>query len=322
MKNKVNNKVSNKVNNSTKCNILINNQWFDYELVELIKSFGLNKDSLLRALNNKSEQGWGRIKANDNKLYIVSWNTPTIKSIDEQKLDFAKWYNNSYQSIYLEVRKNFKTMSCEDIEDLISDAMLYCVKQIDLGYGINHYLKTMMFKIKHLAIDNYRKYPPNITIVLVENYNKQDESEPDFIEYEIREPQTVLFSSVLEDDSSKEDVEFYDKLTHVELTNDTNAMDNMNNDIKMQVLIMFLSNTFNQSEINVWRTITTTRQTNSKSMKYKEVGLQNGIVNAPMKTVKEICNKVDCFIKDNVDKLKVLYENFKYKSFDEYDLSC
>lgn len=312
-------------NKSIQCFLLVNNHWIEYNIVELITALGFNEDSLMRALNNKSEQGWGRVKSKDNTLYIVSWNTPKIKSIEEQKNNFAKWYVDNYKLIYAYFRKSrsFNTTSNEDIEDLIGEAMLYCVKQIDLGYGINHYLKTITFKVKKLAIDNFRRTPPNVHIIIVENENKQDESEPDFIEYEVREPRTVYFSDVLEEDEChSDDMKFCEKIKRIETETDNTIVENMNYDVKNQVLQLFLSASFNELEINIWRQVALNKQVNSKQLKYKEVGKNNGITINVLKTVKEICSRIDKHINANLNTLTELYNNFKYKTFDEHDMLC
>jgi hypothetical protein len=75
--------------------------------------------------------------------------------------------------------------------------MLYCLKQLELGYGINHYLKTMTFKIKMLLIDAYRKQPICKHSIIIENLYKINEDEDDFIEVEMKDNQVVLFSSLV-----------------------------------------------------------------------------------------------------------------------------
>jgi len=315
--------------------IQINNQWIKYQYNELLNFLQVSKAVLDRALNSK--QGWGRVKASDKTIYIVSKTQYEIPTIDEQINIFTTWWLDNKDRFEKEqIKKNSKNYDVEEILDFVSDTFIYVLNQIKIGYGVNNYSSAMLFKIDCIIKDDLKRGNLKITkIVENEYYNPKDETSEEYIEIEERIPLKVKWLDLQDnvESVSFDDFQLYkengiNNATHSffdnELTIEEKIIKDVNNDVLFNILKEFIVVNFSLNDYNLWIEYKNNyHNSNGVSCKYKELLNKYGdlLKIKTMSSIKLRLKEVDFSIEVNKSNLLNTHSNFKYKSFDDSDMT-
>ena len=302
---------------------LINDEWIQQDREQFIEQYNVNKQSLTNALNSK--QGFGRIRLQDKNVVIVSYQPIQIKSIDEQIKDFGKWWGNYRKVFMLRFTKRNPKIRVEDLEDIVSDAMVYVVEQLQLGKGVNNYVSLMLLKANGLLLDRMktRGYVGVTYYDINEDPNKPEE----YYNTVTSRQQLECFDSYHVDECDDVEVNITDSreysLFDNEFTLEETLINNVNHDVRSRVIrYVVISLGYSESEYDIWYQCKISQLENKTPMTKIYDTIKTNLNGITLRQFRNLIQRIDKLLEVNTDKIKELYDSFKYKTFEDENLIC